>query len=253
MYGLIFSVVKLVSFWYGVIMSAMSYYCIDGIAITTLCYTMTLSAPVDKLKTIRPTASLLGPIALTSSLGVFIIAFLCLVTNLVIMANDEDYVQWPAEYGEGADWWTLSDNWEATVLYAVMFMFLLGAAGIYSFGYEFRVSLHQNTHLSTNIFVLFFITSLIILMDNNEFTDWWHIASYQFNGADSVSPVWAAYQADGNDTSPAMSFRFRLQMYCIICVFIVLAGLWQGIVLEGALGDYVRARYPFAKRSPYRY
>ena len=253
MYGLIFSVVKLVSFWYGVIMSAMSYYCIDGIAITTLCYTMTLSEPVDELKKIRPTASLLGPIALTSCLGVFVIAFLCLVTNLLIMVNDPDYVQWPAEYCEPADWWTLSDNWEATVLYSVMFLFLLGAAGIYSFGYEFRVSLHENMHLSSNLFLLFLITTLIILMDPNKFTDLWHMASYRFNEEDSVSPVWTEYQADGNDTSPAMSFEFRIRMYVLICFFIFLAAMWQGVVVEGRVGDYVRAKYPSTKRRLYRY
>ncbi len=60
MYGLLFSVVKLVSFYFGVIMSAVGYYCIDGVAIITLCYTMTLSGPTETLRKIRPTSSLLG-------------------------------------------------------------------------------------------------------------------------------------------------------------------------------------------------
>jgi hypothetical protein len=253
MYGLLFSIVKLVSFWYGIIMSAMSYYCIDGVAITTLCYTMTLSSPIGELKKIRPTASLLGPIALASSLGVFVISFLCLITCLLVMVGDDDYVEWPAEYVVPADWWTLSDNWEASVLYSVMFMFMLGSAAIYSFGYEFRVSLHENTSLSLNLLALFGITSLIILSDNNKFTDLWHMASYQFNGPDPLSPVWAQYQADGNDQSPAMSVGFRVQMYFIIVVFMVLAALWQGVVVEGVIGDRVRAKYPSVKRAPYRY
>lgn len=253
MYGLLFSVVKLVSFWYGVIMSSMGYYFIDGIAITTLCYTMTLSSPVEKLRKIRPTASLLGPISVASSIGVFIIAFICLLTNLLLMVNDPDYVTWPAEYSAPSDWWTLSDNWEATVLYAVMFLFLLGAAGIYSFGYEFRVAVYANTYLMINLAILFIMTSLVILMEPNDFTDLWHIASFKFNDMNSVSPVWEAYQADGHDVSPAMSFNFRLQMYVIICFFIILAALWQGVVVEGFVGDFIRAKYPSAKRLPYRY
>ena len=254
-YGLLFSIVKLVSFWYGIIMSAMSYYCIDGIAITTICYTMTLSYPIEVLKKIRPTASLLGPISLASSLGVFIISFFCLVTCLLIMVNSEDYVEWPAEFSEAADWWTLSDNWEATVLYAVMFLFLLAAAGIFSFGYEFRVSTHENVSLSFNLLILFVITTIILLIDHNDFTDIWHIASYPFNEEDTVSPVWEAYQADDadNETSPGMSFTFRLTIYLVICFYILLAACWQGVVVEGFVGDLIRARYPANKRMPYRY
>jgi hypothetical protein len=110
-YGLLFSVIKLSSFTYGVIMSAMSYYCIDGLAITTLCYTMTLSRPLDTLQRIRPTSSLLGPITLGSTLGVFVLSVVCLVWCLSVMESHEDYVRWPSEFATPADWWTLSDNW----------------------------------------------------------------------------------------------------------------------------------------------
>jgi magnesium-transporting ATPase (P-type) len=175
MYGLIFSVVKLASFYYGVIMSGMSYYCIDGIAITSLSYTMTLSKPVLHLSKKRPTASLLGPVAVASSLGVFLFAFLCLISSLVIMANDPGYVKWPADYSSSGDWWTLSDNWEATVLYEVMYLFLLASAGIFSFGYKFRRNVFENWGLLINIVVLYSITTVIFLIEPNKFTDLWHV------------------------------------------------------------------------------
>lgn len=103
-YGMLFSVVKLCSFYYGVLMHSMSYYFIDGVALTTICYTMTLSGPLEKLARKRPTASLLGPSALASSLGVNIIVFICLVCSLIMMEADPDYVKWPSEYSAGGDW-----------------------------------------------------------------------------------------------------------------------------------------------------
>lgn len=103
-YGLQFSVVKLCSFFYGVLMSCMSYYFIDGVALTTLCYTMTLSRPLNKLSQKRPSASLLGASAVLSTLGVNAIVLVCLVCALRMMENDPDYVRWPSEYSAGGNW-----------------------------------------------------------------------------------------------------------------------------------------------------
>jgi magnesium-transporting ATPase (P-type) len=252
-YGLLFSIVKLASFYYGVIMSAMSYYSIDGIAITTLTYTMTLSRPVERLSKKRPTASLLGPIAVASTLGVFLCAFIALVSSLLMMASHPDYVKWPAEYANTADWWTLSDNWEGTVLYAVMFNFLLSSAGIFSFGYLYRQPLYTNWTLLINLAILYVITAVILLGETTYLSDLWHIASRQFNKENSVSPVWDEYQKDGGETSPAMSFDFRLKLFILIMFFVSLAIFWQSQVMEGFIGDYIRQKYYVKKRIPPRY
>lgn len=252
-YGLLFSVVKLASFYYGVIMSAMSYYAIDGVAITTLTYTMTLSRPVPRLSKKRPTASLLGPIAVASTLGIFACAFICLISALFMMSNNPDYVKWPAEYANTADWWTLSDNWEGTVLYAVMFIFLLSSAGIFSFGYLYREPVYSNWTLLVNLGILYFITVFILLAEPNYLSDLWHVASRQFNKNNSVSPVWDAYQKEGGSTSPAMSFEFRFNLFILIMSFVALAVFWQSQVMEGFVGIYLREKYYVKKRIPPRY
>ncbi|KAK3240843.1 hypothetical protein CYMTET_49346 [Cymbomonas tetramitiformis] len=68
-YGQLFSILKLICFWYGVIMCNLKYLMIDGVAVLTLSYTMTLSQPLKKLGKDRPTSSLLGPVTVTSVLG----------------------------------------------------------------------------------------------------------------------------------------------------------------------------------------
>ena len=249
-YGQLFSIVKLASFYYGVLMSLLGYFFIDGLAITTLCYTMTLSRPVEKLSKLRPTASLLGPITVASSLGMSVISMICLVCGLLMMANSTDYEAWPSEYSAGNLWWELSDNYEATVLYAIMFPFLVMSAAIFSLGYEFRMPLHFNGHLVINVVVLMGITIFIILSDDNYLTDLFHMASKDFS---TVSPVWQnAYAQEGLEAPPAMSLEFRLKLFFMTSGFITLAWLWQWLVLDGFIGDMIRAKYPSVKRAAYR-
>lgn len=250
-YGQLFSVVKLASFYYGVLMSLLGYFFIDGLAITTLCYTMTLSRPVEKLSKLRPTASLLGPITVASSLGMSIISFLCLVFGLILMKNNSDYVEWPSEHSAGNLWWELSDNYEATVLYAIMFPFLVMSAFIFSLGYEFRLAVHYNVNLVVNVSVLMIITIYIILSDDNYFTNLFHMASKDFS---TVSPVWQkAFAEEGILAPPSMSIEFRLKLFFLTMGFIALAWLWQLLVLDGFIGDRIRAKYPNVKRASYRF
>jgi cation-transporting ATPase 13A3/4/5 len=90
-------------------------------------------------------------------------------------------------------------------------------------------------------------------MPNNNFSDLWHVASKQFNSPNTVSPVWQAYQDEGGDFSPAMSLSLRVELYVMISAFILLAAFWQAQVVEGYIGDMIRAKYPSQKRKTIRY
>lgn len=114
----------------------MDYIFIDGVAVLSLGYAMTLSYPEDKLAKVilrscvssysgiidqsifhqersichecifilmngfiwqvRPTSSLLGPLNVTSVVGVWVINLLYLVGALGFMVSHVDYVKWPA-------------------------------------------------------------------------------------------------------------------------------------------------------------
>ena len=248
-YGMIFSLVKLIGFYYGVIMSAMSYYSIDGLSITSLSYTMTLSPPVDILSKKRPTSSLLGPVTVVSSLGVNILAVICMFSALSLMSSDPDYVKWPADSTSSADWWTLADNWETTVMYHVFILFLISCSGIYSFGYTFRKPVIFNTALVLNIIIPFIFISVLLLADTSYLSNWWHIASYQFNKIGTESPVWAAYLSEGGEPSPGMSSLFRAKLYILIISFVALSILWQSLIMEGPVGKYLLTFSCFPKKK----
>jgi hypothetical protein len=99
MYGLMFSILKLCCYWYGIILSQMDYIFIDGVAVLILGYAMTLCYPEDKLGKVRPTSSLLGPLNVASVVGVWGINLVFLVGALCFMHTQTGYVKWPARYG----------------------------------------------------------------------------------------------------------------------------------------------------------
>jgi predicted P-type ATPase len=65
-YGTLFSFVKLLAYYYGVILSAVHYILIDIVLVIVLTFTLTLARPASALCTDRPTASLLGPTIVAS-------------------------------------------------------------------------------------------------------------------------------------------------------------------------------------------
>ncbi len=253
MYGILFSIIKLASFYYGVIMAFLCYIFIDAVAVGTLCYTMTLAKPKDELNYKRPTASLLGPTTVASTLGVSFFALLALCSCLSLMSADDDYVQWPSEYASGETWWLLSDNWENHVLFTVMFLFLIASSGIFSFGYRYRQAWWKNTKFCINCFVLFFLATLVMTMDANRLTNLFHMASFQFNSVDSVSPIWAAFQAEGGETSAEMGASLRLKLYFLTVFYILLAIAWQALVMEGFIGEYIKKMYPKVDRIIFKH
>ena len=65
MYGQLFSTIKLISYYYGVLMPPMAYVTIDGGAVIVLSYFMTRSEPKGYLAKERPSSSLLSQLMRT--------------------------------------------------------------------------------------------------------------------------------------------------------------------------------------------
>eukprot|EP00121_Abeoforma_whisleri_P003249 Awhi_evm1s2916 len=74
-----------------------------------------------------------------------------------------------------------------------MYNNLIFQALIFSFGYRFREQAYLNWPLIMNVFILFVITTLAILLPPSNFTNLWHMASYPFNG-ENPTGVWLLWQ-----------------------------------------------------------
>ncbi|XP_063901419.1 polyamine-transporting ATPase 13A3-like [Zophobas morio] len=242
-YGQLFSMVKLCSFYYGVLMSLLGYIFVDAVAVLTLGYTMTMGGPKNILKKKRPTSSLLGSQMLVSVIGVIIINFFILITVVLLVTNSKNYVPWPSDLTTSKYWWYMSDNWESTALYLAFYLNFITSALVFSFGSHFRSFVLKNIYLVLNWLVLFVLTILLALLPPSSFTDAWHIASRKTNFPGTTQPVWRRYQAEGGSTSPAMSFALRLEIVMIIGVGLICLCFWQALFAEGPVAQLVYRRY----------
>lgn len=244
-YGQFFSVTKMVTFYYGVLMSNAAYMAIDVIAILTLGYTMTLGMPrKNELPKTRPTSSLLSPTTVASVIGMQAVNITFLTINLFIMTAHKDYVRWPSHLADSFRWWFISDNWESTVMYFSIYMNFISCALIFSFGSDFRRCVFRNWRLVLNFLILYIATALLFVIDPNEYTSWWHIASYAYNNEHTNNPVWQQWQKLGNPTTPGMPFNLRLVFYLNTVICFALMTLWQGIVIEGPISRLIKKKYP---------
>lgn len=245
-YGQLFSVLKLICFYYGVIMCMMDYVMIDGVAVLCISYVMTLSHPVDQLNKERPTSSLIGPTTMASSCGMQVINVIFMCSALSLMTNDADYYMWPASKAQGASWWTLGDNWETTVIYCTVFSQFITSGVIFTFGSHYRRPVCCNVYLTGFWVLAYSFTSYILLADSNSVTQLFHIASETFNvNGTSPSPVWAAALGTGVPVPP-MSFNLRFRLWLLILGGMGCTMVWERFFVIGPVRDFLRNHPKFA-------
>ena len=256
MYGLLFSVLKLSFYYYGVIMCQMAYFMTEGIAIIALPYTMTLSLPAAILGKHRPSHGLLSPKTTSSVLGLWAMNTAFSIGALFYMQASPDYVRWPAQNAVGAAWWTLGDNWESTVLFFMTFSQFITSGLVFSLGASFNRPLIRNYLLCAVWGGLYALTLFLLLSPPNTATRIFHVASQNFNGIGTDSPVWMKYQSSpadggsGGKPSSGMSFGFRLGLMALMLANGTCNALWQ-VALLGPLGNAFRRLRP-SKRPRFR-
>jgi len=248
-YGQLFSILKLICFYYGVIMCMMDYVAIDGIAVLIISYVMTLSKPLCKLPARRPPSALLGSTTVASIGGMQILNIIFMCAALGLMKNDEDYEQWPASSAQGAAWWELGDNWETTTIFCTVFTQFVTSGVLFSFGSHFRQPVYCNIWLFGFWIFAFAFTSYLLLGDPSSITKTFHIASEAFSAVPTdsdVSPVWARYyQSIGSKrtNAPAMSSSFRWKLYALIVTNLICNFIWERVFVIGPVKDHVRKTY----------
>jgi len=239
-YGMLFSIVKMASFYYAVLMPLLGYVMIDIVAVVPLTFFMTLSKPLTHLGPKRPTSSLLEWQTVSSVVGFLFISVCSLTTNLLVMSSDPGYVRWPAGNADTAAWWFISDNYESTVIWISCYLLFISSALSFSFGSGFRSNVFSNYLLVLSWVALYLVGTLLILLPLNWLSVQFHIASEQFNRVGTTNPVWQQYQAKGGQPSPGMSFSLRLLIWGLSCIAVAIAMFWERFVVFGPAGRGIK-------------
>ncbi|KAG6952512.1 hypothetical protein JG688_00013244, partial [Phytophthora aleatoria] len=130
MYGLIGSVLRLFMYYHAINLSQWCWILVKGFMLVGCSYVITLSKPLDELKDMHPTSSLIGPTTLLSIFGQEAI-------NVWYCPLSPDNV-------DVAKWWLLSDNHMATVLFFSIIFQQHTTAWTFSFGSIYQQPIWRN-------------------------------------------------------------------------------------------------------------
>ena len=110
-YGLLFSTTKLVSYYYGVLMSNLGYIVLDAALVISVTYAMNRGYPLDALQRWRPTSSLLGPVTVCSAVGAFVIHLVGMFVALAVAkAGMDEHGAWPTGFSNSDEFWLVSPS-----------------------------------------------------------------------------------------------------------------------------------------------
>ncbi|KAE9327735.1 putative cation-transporting ATPase 13A3 [Phytophthora fragariae] len=228
MYGLIGSVLRLFMYYHAINLSQWCWILVEGFMLVGCSYVITLSKPLDELKDMRPTSSLIGPTTLVSILGQEAINIIYLACSIHMLSSEVWYCPFSPDNVDVAKWWLMSDNHLATVLFfAVIFQQHI-AAWVFSFGSQYRQPIWRNYLLLTFIAAVTTLDLYLLLGEPSIVTDRFRIAS-------STNVV-------GLPDIP-MPMSFRLKYLGMILGNIFTCILFEYVVVLGPVRSYFRNKY----------
>ncbi|KAE8895609.1 putative cation-transporting ATPase 13A3 [Phytophthora fragariae] len=228
MYGLIGSVLRLFMYYHVINLSQWCWILVEGFMLVGCSYVITLSKPLDELKDMRPTSSLIGPTTLVSILGQEAINIIYLACSIHMLSSEVWYCPFSPDNVDVAKWWLMSDNHLATVLFfAVIFQQHI-AAWVFSFGSQYRQPIWRNYLLLTFIAAVTTLDLYLLLGEPSIVTDRFRIAS-------STNVV-------GLPDIP-MPMSFRLKYLGMILGNIFTCILFEYVVVLGPVRSYFRNKY----------
>ena len=193
-YGLNWSIVKTINFVYGVRMPIIAYLTIDSICSWLCAGAITNAQPLTELLAYRPTSSLFSPQIFQSVIFPWCVWMTLMSIYLKYEGDHEDHVDMQPQLSGGVGYWELGDTWESTVFTYFQVCPLIWCGVCYSNGSKFRQSVMQNWQMLGVWGSIFFVYFLVLVMEPNDFTAFFHVASNAHNGFNTASPVWMRYQ-----------------------------------------------------------
>lgn len=172
LYGETMAWFELLMFYFTVIASQPIWIMIDGFITVCMTFAITQSQPAKVLGPRRPTAKLLGPYTLFSTLGVIFINFWFVVCSIAWLFQQSWYLcnEFDGTAVDASKWWLIGDNYEAEIIALVVVFQFFNSAAIYNWGTIFRRAWWRNYLLVFFWTCCFISTSWLVLADPNPYS-----------------------------------------------------------------------------------
>lgn len=230
-YGLLNSVLKFKTYWYGVAQAMTTAYFQDLLGFLSLSWAMSLARPAPILANNRPTSSLFSGFTVVSILGMVVLNTMFLEINWGIITAHEDYVPFPVEKVRITQWWKLNQNWEVTTLFFTYTFQLFWSAVVYSFGDVFRLPWYTNLVLMALVTMSFGFLTLLMLSGPSSLTRLFKLVFEDITDSDP----WTRHEY-----CPAMPRKLRLRLFLVILGNLACTAWLEKVLIQGRVGDYMR-------------
>jgi len=230
-YGLLNSVLKFKTYWYGVAQAMTTAYFQDLLGFLSLSWAMSLARPAPILANNRPTSSLFSGFTVLSILGMLVLNTMFLEISWGIITQHEDYVPFPVEKVRITQWWKLNQNWEVTTLFFTYTFQLFWSAVVYSFGDVFRLPWYTNLALMVLVSLSLGFLTFLMLSGPSSLTRLFKLVFEDITDSDP----WTRHEY-----CPAMPRNLRIRLFLVILGNLSCTAWLEKVIIQGRVGDYMR-------------
>ncbi|OZJ03044.1 hypothetical protein BZG36_03711 [Bifiguratus adelaidae] len=236
LYGETMAWFELLMFYFTVIASQPIWIMIDGFFTPILTFCLTQAQPAKKLSARRPTARLLGPYTLISTIGVIFINFWFIVGAIIWLFQQPWFLcnEFDSTAVDAAQWWLLGDNYEAEIIALASIFPFFHSSAVFNFGNGFRRSWWRNYVLVAAYLICFTSSSWLVLADPNPYSCIFRVNCGSVSVLESLGyqniwwPIEDYNSPLGHNVLPR-DFRYKFWAYLVCqCILTV---VWQRIVV----------------------
>ncbi|PVU99319.1 hypothetical protein BB559_000814 [Furculomyces boomerangus] len=253
LYGQTMAMFKVFTMYFSISISQPLWIIIDAFITVGISIAVSLSWPEKKLSKYRPTARILGPQTLASSIGQVAINWIFMTSTFAWLFKQSWFRchEFDSSQSDLAKWWLLGDNYEGEIAGLIVLFQFVNVGFIYNFGYMFRKRWYRNYILVALWATFIVLTSYIELADPN-----WLGCALRINCGDPNVLVELGYKKPNYYIEPynipighnvlQRKDRFILWGFSLLNMAIGIA--WELIVVIGPVGQYVAKKF-LSKKS----
>ena len=194
-------------------------------------FSLPLAQAAKRLAPTRPTSSVLGPLTMSSVVGILFINVSFAFISLAALNNQDWYQcrQWENE--DVSNLVVIGDNYEAQTLFLVLGYQMISTAMAYNFGYEFRAGWLRNKVL-VGLVCFFTLIHVYVILVPGKLSCIWRVncetdnVLYSFS-AGRVLPIQNPFH------TTLMPEEFRWTLLTLIAINTVLVMCWDYFVVNG--------------------
>ncbi|KAI9149873.1 hypothetical protein H9P43_010052 [Blastocladiella emersonii ATCC 22665] len=254
MYGMTMSSFCLVQYYFSVVLPQWVWIYIDGIIVVSTIYALTQAKALKHLEPRRPTAQLLGPQTILSILSQAAVNWTYLFLGIYWLFQQDWFRCNEFDASAVVDlgkWWLLGDNYESTMISAIVVCQFINNGAVFNFGHYFRRSWFSNRVYALLYVVLLTVISTLILSDPSAFTCLFRINCGSPSSLVELGypkPTWSMDPYNSLLGHNVLPVPFRWKLFTYVMSNVVLGLCIERLVILGPVREYIRTKYPLSRK-----